>query len=192
VIIESSRKTEAGGVFDICTGVERISVIVLKYIANHNWVFKEGARLRLLLDIPHGFALHYLDFESNKIFKTSQRYFTIAISASKCIEYILDLQDFGNTTVIDLQSIDELPSIMSKVSQEELFIDNDEATPLSLAERRVLRCIAAGMSQKEIAQRLSFGHQYVKNTVASIYEKLDLRNLADAILYYWSVRNSYF
>lgn len=56
------------------------------------------------------------------------------------------------------------------------------ALKISERELEVLRELAAGLSNKEIAQRLSVSPNTVKTHVARLYEKLGARRRTDAIL----------
>ncbi len=55
--------------------------------------------------------------------------------------------------------------------------------PLSVREMEVLRLIARGMSNREIARRLNISQQTVKNHIASIFRKLQVRDRTQAALY---------
>jgi DNA-binding NarL/FixJ family response regulator len=57
------------------------------------------------------------------------------------------------------------------------------ATPLSERETEVLRLLAAGLANKEIARDLSIGEQTVKTHVSSILGKLGLQSRTQAALY---------
>jgi DNA-binding NarL/FixJ family response regulator len=54
---------------------------------------------------------------------------------------------------------------------------------LSEREMEVLKCIASGLSNKEIALALGISHQTVKNHVTSILHKLDVEDRTQAVLY---------
>jgi len=58
--------------------------------------------------------------------------------------------------------------------------DAAPAEPLSLQERRVLRLLAAGRSNPEIAEELFVSVNTAKGHVKSIYRKLDVRNRLEA------------
>ncbi len=52
--------------------------------------------------------------------------------------------------------------------------------PLSPQEQRVLRLLAAGLSNAEIAQQLIVSVNTIKTQLKSIYRKLDVRSRDDA------------
>jgi DNA-binding NarL/FixJ family response regulator len=57
----------------------------------------------------------------------------------------------------------------------------DDATALTVRERQIVELIAEGLSNKEIAQRLSIEVATVKNHVHNILEKLDVTRRSDAV-----------
>jgi DNA-binding NarL/FixJ family response regulator len=58
-----------------------------------------------------------------------------------------------------------------------------EAEPLTPREREVLRLLALGLSNEEIAEKLSITKRTVQNHVSNIYGKLGLDSRAEAVLY---------
>jgi DNA-binding NarL/FixJ family response regulator len=79
------------------------------------------------------------------------------------------------------------PSITRRLIEQ--FVANRPARaqtpPASLTEREtdVLRLIAAGLSNAEIAERLVIGHSTVKTHVNRLLTKLDLRDRVQAVVY---------
>jgi DNA-binding NarL/FixJ family response regulator len=60
--------------------------------------------------------------------------------------------------------------------------DEGLAEPLSDREREILRLLAQGLSNREIADRLSLAHGTVKNYVTTILQKLGVRDRTQAAL----------
>jgi DNA-binding NarL/FixJ family response regulator len=58
-----------------------------------------------------------------------------------------------------------------------------EDEPLTPREREVLRLLALGLSNHEIAGKLFITKRTVQNHVSNIYGKLDLDSRAEAVLY---------
>ena len=70
-----------------------------------------------------------------------------------------------------------------------------DATPLTLGERsaaltalterdiEILRYVAAGMSNKEIAEKLSYAEKTVKNYLSLIFQKLGIRDRTQAAIF---------
>lgn len=59
--------------------------------------------------------------------------------------------------------------------------------PLTAREQEVLRLLALGLSNEEIAEKLVITRRTVQNHVSSIYGKLELASRAEAVLY--AIRN---
>jgi DNA-binding NarL/FixJ family response regulator len=80
------------------------------------------------------------------------------------------------------------PSITRRLIEE--FVARRPARPpaeapavLSAREAEVLRLLAAGLTNAEIAERLFVGHSTVKTHVTRLLTKLDLRDRAQAVVY---------
>ncbi len=53
--------------------------------------------------------------------------------------------------------------------------------------REVLQLIAAGLSNREIADRLFLSPRTVERHIANLYRKLDVHSKAEAMAYVWHV-----
>lgn len=60
--------------------------------------------------------------------------------------------------------------------------DLPAAIPLTPREREVLTLLARGLANKVIAARLGITEHTVKTHIAAVYEKLDARNRAEAVV----------
>jgi len=60
-------------------------------------------------------------------------------------------------------------------------------TPLSKREQEVVRCVAEGLSNREIAQRLRLTEHTVKNYLFRIFDKLGVSKRVEVVLYAYSI-----
>jgi DNA-binding NarL/FixJ family response regulator len=73
--------------------------------------------------------------------------------------------------------------ISPTVAGKFLNLEHSEATPLLDSERELLKLIAEGYENTEIAARLSFSESTVKRHLRNILEKLQLHNRVQAAVY---------
>jgi two-component system response regulator DevR len=77
------------------------------------------------------------------------------------------------------------PQITARVME---LLKNDRAKPvvasLSPQEQRVLALIAAGQTNKEVAQAMGLAEKTVKNYLSTIFEKLHVTRRSQAAVYY--------
>lgn len=59
---------------------------------------------------------------------------------------------------------------------------------LSHRERQVLLCVAQGLQNKEIAQRLNLSEHTVEKHLTHIYQKLNVNNRTGASHWFWTNR----
>lgn len=77
-------------------------------------------------------------------------------------------------------------------------VDDSESLPLSMAasiserEQEVLRLVGAGMSNRDIAGKLSIAESTVKSHLKNIYAKLDVHNRTQAVAYAQALKLVYF
>lgn len=80
------------------------------------------------------------------------------------------------------------PAMTAKVLREFRRLA-DQAEPdgpiggLTETEIAILRLVASGMSNKEIAQKLSFSEKTIKNRLSILFQKLDIRDRTQAAIY---------
>jgi DNA-binding NarL/FixJ family response regulator len=66
-------------------------------------------------------------------------------------------------------------------------VDARGATLLSRREQEVVRCVAEGLSNREIAQRLGLTEHTVKNYLFRIFDKLGVSKRVEVVLYAYSL-----
>ncbi len=67
-------------------------------------------------------------------------------------------------------------------NEMDALVEQALLSPLSARELEILRNIAAGFSNKQIAQRLAISEQTIKNHVTSILCKLDANDRTHAVV----------
>jgi len=67
------------------------------------------------------------------------------------------------------------------------MIDAKGAVLLSRREQEVVRCVAEGLSNREIAQRLGLTEHTVKNYLFRIFDKLGVSKRVEVVLYAYSL-----
>jgi len=83
-----------------------------------------------------------------------------------------------------LQQLYTLPMAVPVLARREPARAQPDAEPiLTVQERKVLACIAAGMTNKEIARRLCISLSTVKSHISSVFKKLALTNRTEATIY---------
>lgn len=53
----------------------------------------------------------------------------------------------------------------------------------------MLRLVARGLANKEIARELGIANQTVQNGLTRVFQKLGVSSRNEAILYYWDIAN---
>lgn len=104
-------------------------------------------------------------------------------SLAKCIHCVSDGQVWANSKELRflLEALGE--ALPMRV------IDTKDSAPLSRREQEVVRCVAEGLSNREIAQRLSLTEHTVKNYLFRIFDKLGVSKRVEIVLYAYSLGN---
>ena len=80
-----------------------------------------------------------------------------------------------------IQTLEKQVSALEKRRQADIAAANAELpTPLTLREIEVLRCIAGGLTNKEISSRLNISQHTVKSHVIHIFNKIGVNDRAQA------------
>lgn len=173
--------------FSIYSGTPGLTHLIANYLEQHGFRDSPDATILIILDAPHRFALDAL--ETAKLLGRhccSQRY---AVSSSACPEYLKDLWDHGlNGLLAHGSSLDNLPDLVRRVAHgNQQRTSSVPQSTLTACERQVLRLVADGLGNKQIATQLGRTYQNVKNIVSHILLKLHRNNREELILYYWSI-----
>ncbi|MBB94345.1 MAG: helix-turn-helix transcriptional regulator [Rhodobacteraceae bacterium] len=68
-------------------------------------------------------------------------------------------------------------------------LQQDPIQTLSRKERQILESLATGMTNKELAAELGISTNTVKFHLSNLYDKLSVRNRAQAIAFFYAARN---
>ena len=160
-----------------------IARTLVRNVEWHGCRYDPAAPITILLDTPHGFAPHILG-----TLGTSRRSLIIG-TWSYCPEYWEDLWDLHPNVLIAGNGLDlDMTAAVQRVAQGERYrMTPDGTTLLTPAERRMLRLLAYGQSNQQVAEQMIMKHQTVKNVMATIYKKLGIKNRTEAALYYWGI-----
>jgi len=63
------------------------------------------------------------------------------------------------------------------------LVDNDSANLLTKREEDLVRLVADGLSNRDIARKLNLSEHTVKNYIFRIFEKLGVSNRVELVLY---------
>jgi two-component system nitrate/nitrite response regulator NarL len=105
-------------------------------------------------------------------------------SLPKCIQRVSEGQVWANSKEIRflLEALGEAMPMR--------VIDARGAGLLSRREQEVVRCVAEGLSNREIAQRLGLTEHTVKNYLFRIFDKLGVSKRVEVVLYAYSMGNT--
>jgi DNA-binding NarL/FixJ family response regulator len=147
-----------------------------------------GASNKLVFDVPTGYGLEILE----QLNRDHLRLFIV--TWNPCREYVEDLWDLGAEALLSGEVLtqrnltDILSTVIKRVCHGERYrLTIGPSTILTSRERVVVRYVARGYSNKDVANALHIEEQTVKNTLRCAYRKLGLRHHAQVALYYWGV-----
>lgn len=103
---------------------------------------------------------------------------------AKCIQRVSEGQVWANSKELRflLEALGEAMPMR--------VIDTRGAGLLSKREQEVVRCVAEGLSNREIAQRLGLTEHTVKNYLFRIFDKLGVSKRVEVVLYAYSMGNT--
>lgn len=125
----------------------------------------------LIVDQPLGFAF--------EVAQSHLPYAPLILTAQASAEYLCDLWNTFPHSVI----CTDVPTAWPPEEPTVPLV----FTPLSAAERRVLRACALGKSNKVIARESQTSEQTVKNQLLTVFHKLGVENRTEAALHYFGI-----
>lgn len=113
-------------------------------------------------------------------------YLSKNVPVDQLVTTILDVAQ--GRQVFDTSLLSEATSVHNRrKAKPEISTEEDPITPLSDQETRVLKLIAAGLSNAEIAALLNLSPHTIKAHVRHIFNKLDVSDRTSAAI--WAVRS---
>ena len=179
--------------FDVLCSVSAIADGFSVKLESLGFKYDRDASIKIILDIRWGFALHTLE-TLDRLERSRER--LIVLTFSSCPEYWEDLWDMHPDILIvqpDVATADtayehELAAALVRAARGERYrVVPENTTLLTPHERAILRYVARAWANKDIAQLLHMQEKTVTNMLTVIYDKLNLDNRPEAILYYWDL-----
>ena len=168
--------------FALRCGIATVSAAVLVRLARQGLTYDPEAELVLVLDTPRGFAPAVL-----AVMNPGRH--AVVVTWSSCPEYLDDLWGAGAAVLLvgDGLTLDMVVALETAARGERRCLTDTPPSILTPMERRVLRLLARGLSNEQIAAHLQIQTQTVKNATTSLYTKIGVSNRSAAILYYWGI-----
>lgn len=168
--------------FALCCGIASVSEALLAQLAGQGLAYDPTATLVLVLDTPRGYALARLE-------ALEPRRRAVVVTWSFCPEYLDDLWAAHPWVLLvgDGLTLDLAAALDLAARGERRRIPVTPPSSLTPMERRVLRLLARGLSNEQIAEQLQIQIQTVKNAATALYPKIGAPNRSAALLYYWGI-----
>ena len=132
----------------------------------------------IIVDEPLGWAL------LNAASHTAERSPVIFVSRNPCPTYLRDLMSYKPKALITELEPEMVISLVTAVSLGARIFPQPD-TPLTASESHVIYLLAQGYTNAEIASIRDVKLGTVKNSVHTIYEKLNLQTRVQAAYYYF-------
>lgn len=139
------------------------------------------APVNLVLDAPWGYALVTLRAVPRPL---------LVVTENPSVHYLRDVLDLKPEGLIAASvSPEEVGQALVRVAKgESLYmgprLGEDSICP---REREVLRLVALGLGNREIAKKLGVCERTVANSISSLRDKLGLKNRVEVALYYLGI-----
>ena len=88
---------------------------------------------------------------------------------------------------LDAGWLEAAPIDTTQCTSNGLTVNRLRARPLTVRESEVVQLIAAGLSNRQIAERLYLSPRTVERHIANLYRKLDVHSKAEAMAYVWNI-----
>lgn len=137
--------------------------------------------ISLVLDWPVGFAFQTVTPESAAS--------SFVLTQNPCPEYLDDLWNLGLLGLAyRSRTLEELAELLRRAEvQERMRLTPADCSPLTRAEGDLLRLVARGLANKEIARELGIANQTVQNGLTRVFQKLGVEGRTGAMLHYWGL-----
>lgn len=170
-------------VFATVCGVPAIAQRLATNLEALGFQFDAAASTVIIVDAPRGFALQSLQAPARP-----QAHYLV-VTDNHCPEYLIDLWDCKPEALVAEGTLyPDLPIALSQIGQGTRRQGAPAATTrLTSTERQILRLLAQGHANQDIANHLTVQCKTIKNTLTTIYAKLGVRNCNEALLYYWGI-----
>ena len=141
------------------------------------------SNLKVIVDKPHSFAMKQL------LEGAGEGFTSIVVTNNACPEYLEDVWALGpHALLTGGYSAEEIAAALHSVLSGERYRNvPHQQSKLAKREQEVLRFCATGLSNKQIAARMTLSERTVKNYLTTIYTKLGLKNREQATLYYLGI-----
>lgn len=160
---------------------------IITMLQNLHFRHDPESPVRIVLDTPRGFALYVLE----TLDMTELR--LVILTLNSCGEYWEDLWDLEPQILLaGVEYRQSLPEAIIRASKGESYrITPGYKSPLSSIERQMLRYLALGWPNKQVAEQLGVQEKTIRNRLTPIYQKINVTNSEEAILYYWGIWRSF-
>ena len=146
---------------------------------------KDGinAAADILLEYPDAKILFLTTFADDEYLMNALKYGVKGYILKQDFEGIVPALHavYSGQSVFGGNIVNKIPNINESASSESKF-DNKGITS---KEYDIIKLVADGLSNKEIAQTLFLSEGTVRNYLSSILEKLDLRDRTQLVVYYY-------
>ncbi len=165
----------------VVSAIAAIAKGTVQTLESLGFVHNPEASIVVVLDAPYGYAMNYLASNS------ASPHHMIVATGNLSPEYCASLADYAPAIFLAGPDLGEelVAAIPAAARGERYHISHAPPSRLSVAQRHVLRHLAAGKSDQQIAQALSLSVKRVRNMLSEIYSLLGCTSRLTAVLNYW-------